>query len=123
MRLRNGQGWKSVVPVGLITALLLTLLVAAPSLAAAEPAAAKSRKAAQKIAVFDFKEALLAEVLKVFTELTGKNVVATPEIQGLGISLYLERVSAMVALETLCKNYNLWYTREANVIRVMKVEE
>ncbi|MCK4690686.1 MAG: hypothetical protein KAT20_02695, partial [Desulfuromonadales bacterium] len=26
-------------------------------------------------------------------------------------------------LETLCKNYNLWYTEESSVIRVMQVEE
>ena len=75
------------------------------------------------IAVFDFHSAPLAEVLQLFTELTGKNVVATPEIQGLEISLYLQAVDPKVALETLCKNYNLWYTEESSVIRVMQVEE
>jgi type II secretory pathway component GspD/PulD (secretin) len=106
---------------GLLAALLLPLT--STPIRSAESGRASGNLKTDTIAVFDFKQAPLADVLKVFTGLTGKNVVATPEIQTLGISLYLEKVSAMVALETLCKNYNLWYAQEGNVIRVMKVEE
>jgi general secretion pathway protein D len=76
-----------------------------------------------RIAFFDFRGTPLVEVLKVFAQLTGYNVVPTPEVQDMHVTLYLERVTPMMALETLCKNYNLWFTREENVVRVMKVEE
>lgn len=122
MQKHFGQIRKFLIPAGLVAALLLLPLTAVPARAADAGRVSDSLKA-DDIAVFDFKEAPLADVLKVFTGLTGKNVVATPEIQGLPISLYLEKVSAMDALETLCKNYNLWYAQERNVIRVMKVEE
>lgn len=81
------------------------------------------RNRAKKIVVFDFRDAPLVDVLKLFTEMTGNNVVATPEILDKKISLYLEDVDPLLALEVVCKNHNLWYTTEANVIRVMKVEE
>ncbi len=76
-----------------------------------------------RIAFFDFRGAPLVDVLKVFAQLTGKNVVPTPDVQDLPVTLYLEKVTPMMALETLCKNYNLWFTAEDNVVRVMKVEE
>ena len=124
MRLRYGQLWKSVMASGLLAMLLLAGTPAwMATTAEAKSTVAPQRGTAATIAVFDFKEAPLAEVLKVFTELTSQNVVATPDIQGLGISLYLEKVTAMSALETLCKNYNLWYAQEGNIVRVMKVEE
>ena len=75
------------------------------------------------IGVFDFRRAPLGDVLKIFTEMTKKNVVATPEILDLKVSLYLEAVDPLKALETICKNYNLWYAVDGNIIRVMKVEE
>jgi general secretion pathway protein D len=75
------------------------------------------------IGIFDFRDARLREVLQLFSEMTGKNVVATPEIQDLEISLYLQKVEPLKALEVLCKNYNLWFTDQEDIIRVMKVEE
>ncbi len=81
------------------------------------------KKNQSNIHVFDFKSAKLGDVLKIFTSLTGKNVTVTPEIVDLEVTLYLEKIKPMIALSTLCKNYNLWYVQESNVIRVMKVEE
>ena len=75
------------------------------------------------IGVFDFREAPLTDVLKLFSEMTGKNVVATPDVQKMQVTLYLQGVRPELALRTLCKNYNLWYAEDENVIRVMKVEE
>ena len=75
------------------------------------------------VGVFDFREAPLTDVLKLFSEMTGKNVVATPDVQKMKVTLFLQDVRAELALRTLCKNYNLWYTEDENVIRVMRVEE
>lgn len=75
------------------------------------------------IATFDFRDAPLSEVLRVFTASTGVNVVSSPKIQDMRVSLFLEKVPPMLALETVCRNNNLWYVRDANVIRVMMVED
>ncbi|MFW5735490.1 MAG: hypothetical protein ACOCWR_10555, partial [Oceanidesulfovibrio sp.] len=58
------------------------------------------------IDVFDFRNTPLRDVLQVLSQLTGRNVVATPEIQELPISIYLREVKPMLALEVLAKNYN-----------------
>lgn len=76
-----------------------------------------------RIASFDFRETPLSDVFKVFTLQTGKNVISSPDIKDLPVTLYLENVTPKLALETLCKTYGLWYTEERNVIRVMRTDE
>lgn len=75
------------------------------------------------VEVFQFDETPLSDILRMLSEMTGRNVVATPQIQTLPISIYLREVTPMLALEVICKNYNLWFTEQRNIIRVMKVEE
>lgn len=77
----------------------------------------------QSIDVFDFKETPISDVAKVFTALTGKNVVASKNIKDQEITLYLRGVSALEALKTMCKMNNLWFTEEDNVIRIMSTED
>lgn len=77
----------------------------------------------QIIEIFHFEETPLRDVLRLISELTKKNVVATPTIQEIKISMYLRDVEPLLALEILCKNYNLWFTEQRNIIRVMKIEE
>ncbi len=76
-----------------------------------------------KISSFDFRQTPLSDVFKIFTLQTGKNVIAAPDIKDMPVTLYLENVRPMLALETLCKNHGLWYAEERNVIRVMKTSE
>ena len=109
--------FKKLSAIFLVTAFIFMSVVTA-----SQPVAATSRNNTA-IGIFDFRDAPLGDVLKVFTEMTKKNVVATPEILDLEVSLYLEAVDPLKALETLCKNYNLWYAVDGNIIRVMKVEE
>ncbi len=75
------------------------------------------------VEVFQFDKTPLSEILRLISEMTGQNVVATPEIQALPISLYLKNVTPILALEVICKTYNLWFSEQDNVIRVMRVEE
>ena len=77
----------------------------------------------EQIEVFDFKETPISDVFKVFTDLTGKNVVASKEIMELKVTLFLKEVTSQEALKTMCKLYNLWFTEEDNVIRIMTAEE
>ena len=76
-----------------------------------------------KIDVFDFKDTPMLDVLKLFTELTGQNVVASENVINLKITLFLKDTSPMSALRTMCKLYNLWYTQDAKVIRVMRAQD
>lgn len=77
----------------------------------------------ERISVFDFKDTPMADVLKAFTSLTGQNVVASQTVTEMRISLFLKDVSPRVALSTMCKLYNLWFTTDENVIRIITAEE
>ncbi len=76
-----------------------------------------------KIDVFDFKDTPMIDVLKLFTELTGQNVVASENVMNFKITLFLKDTSPMSALRTMCKLYNLWYTQDGQVIRVMRAQD
>lgn len=77
----------------------------------------------KRIAVFDFKETPMVEVLKVFTVLTDCNVVASKGVMNLQITMFLKDVTPRVALSTMCKLYNLWFVENENVIRIITAEE
>ena len=77
----------------------------------------------ERISIFDFKETPIVDVSKVFTDLTGKNIVVSKDIMKLKITLFLKGVSPQDALKTMCKLYNLWFSEDDNVIRIMTVEE
>ena len=94
------------------------------------PAAAPERRTTlddlfrtQQIAVFDFRDTTMADVLKVFTALTGQNVVASQTLMNQKITLFLKDVTPRVALSTMCKLYNLWFTEDENVVRIITAEE
>ena len=72
---------------------------------------------------YSYKETALSDVVECFSILTAKNVVATPDIQDLEITLYMKNIEPRSALMTLCKNYGLWFVEEPDVIRIMEVEE
>jgi len=89
----------------------------------ASPASAAPADGQPTIRVFNFIETPLSDVLRLLTEMTKTNIVATPAILMEPITLYLEDVTPMVALAVLCKNYNFWYAEEDGVVRVMRLEE
>jgi general secretion pathway protein D len=76
-----------------------------------------------KITVLDFKEEKLCNILKVLSELTGKNVIANKNINDLPITIFIKNVSPMDALKILCKQNNLWYRESHGYLRLMKVED
>ena len=78
---------------------------------------------AQQIDVFDFKETPISDVVKIFTELTGKNVVASKGVAKQKVTLYLKGVTPEEALKTMCKLNNLWFADEDSVIRIMSAED
>lgn len=64
------------------------------------------------------------DALRLLSEVTGVNLVATPEAAKLTVSGFvLQGVSAREALEALCKTHQLWFRRDGSIIRVMTAEE
>jgi len=57
----------------------------------------------------DFQEAALKDVLKVFSQQAGLNFVATTNIEGRAITLYLDGVTVQDALNSIMKANNLTY--------------
>lgn len=61
----------------------------------------------------DFQDASLKDVLKLFSEQTGINVIASDEVADRTVTLYLEEVLAMDALDQILASAGLTYERPA----------
>ena len=59
----------------------------------------------------DFQDANLKDVLKTFSQQTGINVIAGPEVGDQSVTLYLEDVTVMDALDQILNASNLTYQR------------
>ena len=76
------------------------------------------------ISELEFKDAKLMDVIRVISELSGDNIVATPEAAQKNVSVYLRGVSTKHALETICRINDLWFRKDnANTYRVMTSDE
>ncbi len=113
----NRNSW---IPMLFVSLLLLFLCFSASAKENVNKIGSEKEKA---INVFDFKETPLNEVVKVFTELSGKNVLANNNIRNLNITLFLKNVTWKRSLEMLCEQYNLWYKEDNNYIRLMKIKD
>lgn len=71
----------------------------------------------------DFKEASLKDVLKIFSQQSGLNFVASHEIEDRKITLYFENVSVEDALNTILKANNLTYEQPpgSNIIVIQEL--
>ena len=84
----------------------------------------ESKKAAdENVVVFDFKGVRLYDLLKLFTELTGKNVLASTNIYDLKVTLFLKDLPAKDVLQILCRQYGLWYREDENCIHLMTIKD
>jgi Flp pilus assembly secretin CpaC len=61
------------------------------------------------IDVLEFRDAELTEAMRVFTRETGINVIASPKAAETRVTLYLEDVAPLAAMEVLAKSHRLWY--------------
>lgn len=75
-----------------------------------EPAAEEALEGGVLVSM-EFQNALLKDVLKAFSQQTGLNVVAEAEVGEKEVTLYLEEVAALDALEQILRTYQLTYER------------
>lgn len=103
-------------PAALVTA----PVVAAP--AGDRPLAENSApEQAQGNVTLDFKEADIANVLKIISYKSGVNIVTTPDVSG-NISVRLSDVPWEIALDVILKTYGFGYQKQGNVILVTRIE-
>lgn len=57
----------------------------------------------------EFKDAQISDVIRVLSEASGLNIVATNEAAQKRVTLYLHEVSAHQAMEIVSKISGLWY--------------
>ena len=70
------------------------------------------------LVTFDFKDADIRNVLRIFSHKTGINIVASPEVQG-SVTVKLNNVPWEKALKIILEMNNFAYVREENVIKVL----
>jgi type IV pilus secretin PilQ/predicted competence protein len=73
-----------------------------------------------KTVSFDLKDVELTEILKIFSQEMGNNIVPSPEVAG-RISVAFNRVPILEAFETILKLGNLSYLVEGDVILVYPI--
>lgn len=78
-----------------------------------------------RIRVLELRGARLLDAVRLVSEISSLNVVATAEAGDTRVSVYLRDVTAGHAIETLCKVSGLWYRRdeETGTFRIMTTEE
>ena len=77
------------------------------------------------IAQIDFRDVTVGDALKVLTEQSSLNVVASKKAADIPITIFLRRVTAMDVIDAIAKTYNLWYQRdpETDIVRIYTVQE
>jgi general secretion pathway protein D len=72
----------------------------------------------------EFHEARIVDVVRVLSELSGVNIVATEEASSKQVTVFLRNITVGDAVDTLCKIAGLWYREdpETGVFRIMETE-
>jgi len=95
----------------------------APLVAEPRPASVRSEGPDATLLIsLDFHEADIRNVLRIFAEKSGVNVIAGKEVQGT-VTIRLINVPWEHALDVLLKTYGFTYERDGNIIRVTTFEQ
>lgn len=78
----------------------------------------------QKTVSMDFKDASLSDVLKIFSQQSGMNFIASDSISSIKINLYFEDVPIEDALEQILSANDLTYEHQSgsNIFKVIKIK-
>lgn len=81
--------------------------------------------AAPRLDRVDFRELPLGEACRLLSDQTGINVVPSADASQRTVSLFLSNVTAMEAIEALCRAHELWFQRDAatGIVRISTVTE
>ncbi len=102
------------------TAAVLALSLLQPSLltvARADPG--------QVIEQIEFRDITVGDALRILSEQSDLNIIASREAADIHVTMFLRRVTSMEVIEAIAKTYNLWYQRDwnSNIVRIYTVKE
>ena len=106
---------------------LLTTMMASALLACVSTQAAPAPKPRADFVIeqIEFREVTVGDALKVLSDQSDLNIIASKEAASIPVTMFLRRVTAMEVLDAISKTYNLWYQRdpESNIVRIYTVKE
>ncbi len=82
--------------------------------------------AAMEIAELEFKGTRLMDIIRVLSEDSKKNIIATPEAAEKEVSIFLKQVTLEQAIKAICRISDLWYRYDKEgkgTFRIMTKEE
>ncbi|MBF6649630.1 DUF3438 family protein [Methylobacter sp. BlB1] len=102
------------------TAAVLALSLLQPSLltdAHADPG--------QVIEQIEFRDITVGDALRILSEQSDLNIIASKEAAEIQVTMFLRRVTSMEVIDAIAKTYNLWYQRDvnSNIVRIYTVKE
>jgi type II secretory pathway component GspD/PulD (secretin) len=73
----------------------------------------------------ELRDTSVVDAIRLVSEISGLNVVATTEASKENVTLFVQGVTAIEAVETIAKNAGLWFREdeENGIIRIMTTEE
>ena len=79
----------------------------------------------KKIAQLEFRDISVSDALRILSDQSGLNVVASKAAAKVKMTMYLKDIAPMDVLEAMAKTYNLWYQKDprSGVVRVYTVDE
>lgn len=109
----------------IVIALMLGMLPSALSMADSKTKSKVIYGVNQPIEQIEFRDITVGDALRVLSEQSNLNIVASKKAADIQVTMFLRRVTPMEILDALAKTYNLWYQRddESNIVRLYTVEE
>lgn len=79
----------------------------------------------QRIAQLDFRDITVGDALKVLTEQSNLNIIASQDAAKIHITMFLQDITPLEVIDAIARTYNLWYKQDvrSNVIRIYTVRE
>lgn len=86
---------------------------------------ANNRKNNKIIEQIEFKKISVGNALRILSEQSGLNVMASEEAANINITMFLRNVTALEVIDAISKTYNLWYQKDprSNIVRLYTVRE
>jgi len=79
----------------------------------------------RRIKQIEFKDITVGNALRILSEQSHLNVVASRDAANIHVTMFLRDVTALEVIDAIAKTYNLWYQedRRSNIVRLYTVRE
>lgn len=86
---------------------------------------ANSLARSKRIKQIEFKDISVGNALRILSEQSHLNVVASRDAAEIHVTMFLRDVTALEVIDAIAKTYNLWYQedRRSNIVRLYTVRE